>query len=110
MSDALPRLQAKVLTCSDGVIHGTRDDKSGAALVEHLTTAGFDVVEQRSSGQLCRDELNVVPFWKQVARDSHRRDWAMVAHLRKAIFGQGSDEPDVRFVVGAVVVLPRPLV
>jgi molybdopterin adenylyltransferase len=40
-------LQAKVLTVSDGVIHGTREDKSGAALVETLTAAGFDVVDHR---------------------------------------------------------------
>ena len=30
------RLQAKVLTVSDGVVHGTRDDASGRALVEQL--------------------------------------------------------------------------
>ena len=47
MSAVLPPQQAKVLTCSDGVVHGTREDKSGAALVEHLTNAGFEVVEQR---------------------------------------------------------------
>ena len=39
--------QAKVLTCSDGVHHGVRDDKSGRTLVEHLTAAGFDVVDHR---------------------------------------------------------------
>lgn len=44
MSDAHP---AKVLTCSDGVVHGTREDKSGAALAEFLTEHGFDVVERR---------------------------------------------------------------
>ena len=38
-------LQAKVLTVSDGVAHGTRDDASGRALVEQLTGAGFEVVE-----------------------------------------------------------------
>ncbi len=38
-------LRAKVLTVSDGVAHGTRDDASGRALVEQLTAAGFDVVE-----------------------------------------------------------------
>ncbi len=37
-------VQAKVLTVSDGVIHGTREDRSGAALVEQLGSAGFDVV------------------------------------------------------------------
>ena len=40
-------LRAKVLTVSDGVVHGTRDDASGRALVEQLTAAGFDVVEHR---------------------------------------------------------------
>lgn len=40
-------LAAKVLTVSDGVIHGTREDKSGAALVELLTSHGYDVVDQR---------------------------------------------------------------
>ena len=38
--------QAKVLTVSDGVIAGTREDRSGAALVEALTAAGFEVVER----------------------------------------------------------------
>jgi molybdopterin adenylyltransferase len=40
-------LRAKVLTVSDGVIHGTRQDQSGAALVEQLTDAGWIVVEHR---------------------------------------------------------------
>ncbi len=38
---------AKVLTCSDGVYHGVRDDASGRALVDRLTAAGFDVVDHR---------------------------------------------------------------
>ena len=38
---------AKVLTVSDGVVHGTRDDASGRALVAQLSEAGFDVVEHR---------------------------------------------------------------
>ena len=42
-------LAAKVLTVSDGVADGTRDDRSGRALTERLTTAGFDVVEHRVS-------------------------------------------------------------
>jgi molybdenum cofactor synthesis domain-containing protein len=37
-------LQAKVLTVSDGVADGTRADKSGDALVEALTNAGYEVV------------------------------------------------------------------
>ncbi len=38
---------AKVLTVSDGVAHGVREDKSGAALVARLAAAGFDVVDHR---------------------------------------------------------------
>ena len=33
-----------MLTVSDGVVAGTRDDASGRALVEQLTAAGFEVV------------------------------------------------------------------
>jgi molybdenum cofactor synthesis domain-containing protein len=40
-------LHAKVLTVSDGVVAGTREDLSGAALVAQLTTAGWVVVEHR---------------------------------------------------------------
>ena len=39
---------AKVLTVSDGVVDGTRDDKSGAALVDALSGAGFEVVDRRA--------------------------------------------------------------
>jgi molybdopterin adenylyltransferase len=39
--------EAKVLTVSDGVIAGTRADKSGDALVARLTDAGFSVVDHR---------------------------------------------------------------
>jgi molybdopterin adenylyltransferase len=38
---------AKVLTVSDGVIAGTRDDRSGESLADALTAAGFSVVERR---------------------------------------------------------------
>ena len=41
------RLQAKVLTVSDGVAAGTREDRSGAALVERLVAAGYDVATPR---------------------------------------------------------------
>ncbi len=40
------RLQAKVVTVSDGVIAGTREDRSGAALADALEAAGFEVVER----------------------------------------------------------------
>ena len=38
-------LDAKVLTVSDGVVAGTREDASGEALAAQLRDAGFDVVE-----------------------------------------------------------------
>ncbi|MEA3217952.1 MAG: molybdopterin adenylyltransferase [Acidimicrobiia bacterium] len=41
-------LAAKVLTASDGVIHGTREDRSGAALAERLVEAGYAVVDRRA--------------------------------------------------------------
>ena len=49
MTDARPGagLAAKVLTVSDGVVHGTREDRSGAALVERLTAEGYSVVDHR---------------------------------------------------------------
>ena len=50
MSDVTERPdspRAKVLTVSDGVAHGTRDDLSGRALVDHLSAHGFDVVDHR---------------------------------------------------------------
>lgn len=37
---------AKVITVSDGVVRGTREDLSGAALVEVLEAGGFSVVER----------------------------------------------------------------
>ncbi len=38
---------AKILTASDGVIAGTREDKSSVALAASLEAAGFGVVERR---------------------------------------------------------------
>ena len=45
MSEPSQPLLAKVLTVSDGVVHGTREDTSGLALVDQLTVSGFSVVE-----------------------------------------------------------------
>ncbi len=39
-------LRAKVLTVSDGVVHGTREDTSGAELAACLERHGFSVVER----------------------------------------------------------------
>jgi len=46
-TDSTP-LEAKVLTASDGVIHGTREDRSGAVLVDRLTDAGYLVVDRQA--------------------------------------------------------------
>lgn len=48
--------QAKVLTVSDGVAAGDRDDRSGRALVERLSEAGFTVVDHR----VCADGADSV--------------------------------------------------
>lgn len=55
MSDESP-LQAKVLTVSDGVSHGSRDDTGGRGLVAHLGANGFEVVDHR----VCEDGTDVV--------------------------------------------------
>ncbi|HSO94937.1 MAG TPA: MogA/MoaB family molybdenum cofactor biosynthesis protein [Acidimicrobiia bacterium] len=49
-------LVAKVLTVSDGVAAGTRDDRSGQALIERLTADGYDVVAHR----VCADGIDAV--------------------------------------------------
>lgn len=41
-------LKAKILTVSDGVAAGTRQDKSGEAVAELLTRSGFEVVERKT--------------------------------------------------------------
>jgi molybdopterin adenylyltransferase len=46
---------AKVLTVSDGVVAGTREDRSGTALVEQLNAAGFDVVDHAVSADGVED-------------------------------------------------------
>ena len=48
--------EAKVLTVSDGVTHGEREDLSGPALVAALEAAGAKVVERR----VCADGATVV--------------------------------------------------
>jgi molybdopterin adenylyltransferase len=39
--------KAAVFTISDGVHHGTRQDLSGPAVADRLSTAGFEIVDQR---------------------------------------------------------------
>jgi molybdopterin adenylyltransferase len=59
-------LRAKVLTVSDGVAQGTRDDASGRALAESLNAAGFEVVDQR----VCADGVeSVAAALRELTRD-----------------------------------------
>lgn len=44
---ATPALKAKILTVSDSVVAGTREDRSGPALAERLAAEGFRIVERR---------------------------------------------------------------
>ena len=44
--EGAPTPEAKVVTVSDGVMAGTREDKSGQALEDALRSAGFKVVER----------------------------------------------------------------
>ena len=46
--EAKTPLRVKILTVSDGVVAGTREDTSGPALIEHLATAGFEIIEHRA--------------------------------------------------------------
>lgn len=43
MPEAVEPLAAKVLTVSDGVVAGTREDRSGVTVAERLVAAGFEV-------------------------------------------------------------------
>jgi molybdenum cofactor synthesis domain-containing protein len=43
-----PPLTAKVLTVSDGVVAGTREDRSGRALSDRLAAAGFSVTDRQA--------------------------------------------------------------
>ena len=47
MADGGVTPAAQVLTVSDGVVAGTREDRAGDAVSEALADAGYDVVERR---------------------------------------------------------------
>lgn len=47
MADSLHPMRAKVLTVSDGVVAGTREDRSGEALAARLAEAGWEIVDRR---------------------------------------------------------------
>ena len=47
MAAEVDGLEAKVLTVSDGVVAGTREDRSGEAVADHLEASGFVVVDRQ---------------------------------------------------------------
>ena len=55
-------LSAKVLTVSDGVAAGTRDDAGGRALADRLGAAGFRVVEHRVSTDGINEVANTLTY------------------------------------------------
>jgi len=55
-------LAAKVLTVSDGVAAGTRDDAGGRALADRLGAAGFRVVEHRVSSDGIDEVANTLTY------------------------------------------------
>lgn len=46
----MSNLRAKVLTVSDGVVEGARDDRSGPALVARLEESGYAVIDHQVVG------------------------------------------------------------
>jgi molybdenum cofactor synthesis domain-containing protein len=56
------RLQAKVLTVSDSVDAGTREDLTGAAVVERLGQVGFEVIEHRVVSDSVEEVANALSY------------------------------------------------
>ncbi len=61
-------LYAKVLTVSDGVVNGVRQDLSGQTLQDHLTAAGWRVVERSISQD---GQAPVAKTLQRLATDFH---------------------------------------
>lgn len=60
--------KAKIVTVSDGVVYGTREDRSGAVLEEHLSAHGFEVVAR----EVTEDGTEAVrSTLERLARDFH---------------------------------------
>ena len=57
-------LKAKILTVSDGVIAGTREDKSGDVLAETLASANFEIADRQVTEDGTESVANVL---KQMA-------------------------------------------
>ncbi|HMG27071.1 MAG TPA: MogA/MoaB family molybdenum cofactor biosynthesis protein [Acidimicrobiia bacterium] len=77
-------LRAKVLTVSDGVADGSREDRSGSELAARLLGAGFDVVDHR-----------VIPDGREAVAASLRELTAGFAGLVVTTGGTGFGPRDV---------------
>lgn len=62
MADAPVKLSAKVLTVSDGVAAGAREDTGGAAVRDRLAEAGYDVVEHRVISDGVNEVANALTY------------------------------------------------
>jgi molybdenum cofactor synthesis domain-containing protein len=89
-------LLAKVITVSDGVAEGTREDRSGAALVAHLAAHGFEVVAHAVSA----DGVDAVAA---ALRDACRGFAGLVVTTGGTGFGPRDLTPE-----GTAAVLERP--
>jgi len=76
--------RAKVLTVSDGVADGSREDRSGSELAARLLDAGFDVVDHR-----------VIPDGREAVAASLRELTAGFAGLVVTTGGTGFGPRDV---------------
>jgi molybdenum cofactor synthesis domain-containing protein len=56
------RLQAKVLTVSDSVDAGTREDVTGGAVIARLGDVGFDVIEHRVVADSVEEVANALSY------------------------------------------------
>lgn len=62
MPDSPVKLTAKVLTVSDGVAAGAREDTGGAAVRDRLVGAGFEVVEHRVISDGVNEVANALTY------------------------------------------------
>ncbi|MEZ5238093.1 MAG: MogA/MoaB family molybdenum cofactor biosynthesis protein [Microthrixaceae bacterium] len=61
-SHEMTALTAKILTVSDGVAAGTRQDRGGEALRERLERAGFEVIEHRVISDGVNEVANALTY------------------------------------------------